>query len=71
VKTILITVRGGVAYVVERTVPNGIEVEIIDFDNFLDAEDLNDPTIPDFSKVARDYIRRTDKEVAARLDSGT
>ena len=66
-KTILVVVRGGVAYVVEETVPKGIEVEIIDFDNLQEPQDLNDPTIPKFSITAMNYIERTDKEVAARL----
>jgi len=30
---IFVTVSGGCAYVMEDTVPNGFEVEIIDFDN--------------------------------------
>lgn len=68
-KTILVVVRGGVAYVVEETVPEGIAVEIIDFDNLQEVEDLNDPTTPEFSKIARNYIKRTDKEMAARLAS--
>jgi hypothetical protein len=68
-ETILVVVRGGVAYVVEETVPTGIEVEIIDFDNLQEVEHLNDPTALEFSKTARDYIERTDKEVATRLAS--
>ena len=32
-KKIFITVSGGVAYVMEGTVPSGYKVEIIDFDN--------------------------------------
>jgi hypothetical protein len=68
-ETILVVVRGGVAYVVEETVPIGIAVEIIDFDNLQDVADLNDPTTPEFSKTARDYIERTDKEVAIKLAS--
>ena len=68
-KTILVVVRAGVACVVEETVPRGIAVEIIDFDNLQEVEDLNDPTTPEFSKIARNYIERTDKEVAARLAS--
>ena len=70
-KTILVVVRGGVAYVVEETAPEAIAVEIIDFDNLHDVEDLNDPTTPEFSKIARNYIERTDTEVAARLASRT
>ena len=70
-KTILVVVRGGVAYVVEETVPKTIAVEIIDFDNLQDVEDLNDPTTPEFSKIARNYIERTDRDVAARLASRT
>jgi len=33
VKKIFVTVRGGCAYVIEDTVPRGVAVEIIDFDN--------------------------------------
>jgi spore coat polysaccharide biosynthesis protein SpsF (cytidylyltransferase family) len=69
-QTILVVVRGGAAYVIEDTVPKGTAVEIIDFDNLQDADDLKDPTTPEFSKTARDYIARTDKDVAARLASG-
>jgi hypothetical protein len=68
-ETILVVVRGGVAYVVEETVPTGIGLEIIDFDNLQEVEYLNDPTTIEFSKTARDYIDRTDKEVARRLAS--
>jgi len=32
-KKIFITVSGGCAYVMEDTVPQGFEVEVIDFDN--------------------------------------
>ena len=32
-KVVFITVSGGVAYVCEDTVPTGVRVEIIDFDN--------------------------------------
>lgn len=66
-ETILVVVRGGVAYVVEKTVPKGIEVEIIDFDNLQEPEDLFDPTTPKFSNTAMDYIKQTDKQVAGRL----
>jgi spore coat polysaccharide biosynthesis protein SpsF (cytidylyltransferase family) len=38
-KIIFITVSGGVAYVCEDTVPAGIQVEIIDFDNLNDCPD--------------------------------
>jgi hypothetical protein len=65
-KTILIAVKGGVAYVVDETVPKGIAIEIIDFDNL---EDLGDPTTPKFSGTARKYIEKTDKSLAAALAS--
>jgi hypothetical protein len=39
VKKIFVTVRGGVAYVVEETVPLGYELEIIDFDNLGEGDD--------------------------------
>ena len=32
-KKIFVTVFGGCAYVIEDTVPQGFEVEVIDFDN--------------------------------------
>ena len=38
-KIIFITVSGGVAYVCEDTVPAGIRVEIIDFDNLNESVD--------------------------------
>jgi hypothetical protein len=63
---ILIVVEGGVADVVERTVPKGIEVEIIDFDNLRDL----DPRLPPrLSKDALEYIRSEDKSLAAALTS--
>jgi hypothetical protein len=65
-ETILVVVRGGVAYVVEETVPRGMTAEIIDFDNL---QDLSDPTTPKFSKTARNYIERVDIDLAARLTS--
>jgi hypothetical protein len=48
---IFVTVSGGCAYVIEDTVPQGFEVEIIDFDN-IEAGD-NFP-----SDEARDYCAR-------------
>jgi spore coat polysaccharide biosynthesis protein SpsF (cytidylyltransferase family) len=36
---IFITVSGGVAYVCEDTVPAGVRVEIIDFDNLKESAD--------------------------------
>lgn len=40
VQKIFVTVSGGVAYVVEDTVPRGYEVEIIDFDNIGAGDDF-------------------------------
>ena len=65
-KTIIVVVKGGVAYVDEETVPGGITVEVIDFDNL---EDLNDPTTPKLSRKARKYIENVDKQLAIRLAS--
>jgi hypothetical protein len=48
---IFVTVSGGCAYVMEDTVPKGLEVEIIDFDN-IEAGD----SFP--SSEARDYCIR-------------
>jgi hypothetical protein len=50
---IFVTVSGGVAYVMEDTVPNGFEVEIIDFDN-INAGD----SFP--SLEAKEYCRKCD-----------
>ena len=36
-KTILVTVDGGVATVIDSTVPEGYQVEIIDYDNLREA----------------------------------
>lgn len=63
-KTILITVRGGVAEVVEKSVPKGVWVEIVDFDNL---EDLGGPVRPQLSRAARMFIRKVDKELAIKL----
>ncbi len=63
-RNILVTVSGGVAEVVEETVPKGMTVEIIDFDNLRDEGDW---TPPKLSKTAMDYIEREDGELAARL----
>lgn len=63
-KSILVVVRGGVAEVVEDTVPNGVSVEIIDFDNL---EDLSDPTTPKFSRTAQKFIEQSNPELARRL----
>lgn len=38
-RKIFVTVAGGVAYVLEGTVPLGYEVEIIDFDNIREGDD--------------------------------
>lgn len=63
-KPILVVVKGGVAEVVEDTVPNGVTVEIIDFDNL---EDLGDPTTPKFSRTAKKFIRQVDPDLARLL----
>jgi hypothetical protein len=48
VQKIFITVSGGVAYVMEDTVPAGYEVEVIDFDNIEEGDNFP-------SKQALDY----------------
>jgi hypothetical protein len=63
-QNILVTVCGGVAEVVEETVPEGMTVEIIDFDNLRDEGEW---TPPELSKTAMDYVERADGELAARL----
>lgn len=50
---VFVTVSGGCAYVMQDTVPEGFEVEIIDFDN-IEAGD----TFP--SAEAREYCARHD-----------
>lgn len=50
-KKIFVTVSGGVAYPVERTVPAGYEVEIIDFDDIEEGQD-------DRSEEAKSYCSR-------------
>ena len=65
-QTILIIVSAGVAEVVEKTVPRGMSVEIIDFDNL---QDLSGPFTPKFSRLALKYIEREDKHLGDRLKS--
>jgi spore coat polysaccharide biosynthesis protein SpsF (cytidylyltransferase family) len=65
-RRILILVDGGVAYVVEDTVPKGIEVEIIDFDNLRDFDTSLPPRL---SKQAFKYLQRENKELAAAVKS--
>ncbi len=36
-KVVFVTVSGGVAYICEDTVPPGIRVEILDFDNLAES----------------------------------
>jgi hypothetical protein len=52
-KKILITVSGGVAYVMEDTVPPGYVAEIIDFDNIEAGDDFP-------SEEARQYCMKRD-----------
>jgi len=63
-RNILVTVSGGVAEVVEETVPKGMTVEIIDFDNLRDEGDWAPPKL---SKAAMNFVERADEELAARL----
>jgi hypothetical protein len=56
---IFVTVSGGCAYVIADTVPQGFEVEIIDFDN-IEAGD-NFP-----SEQAREYCTKHDLYEAPR-----
>ena len=65
-QTILVIVSGGVAEVVEKSVPRGMTVEIIDFDNL---QDLSGPFTPKYSRSAQKYIEHVDKHLAARLKS--
>lgn len=50
-KKIFVTVSGGCAYVIDETVPQGFEVEIIDFDNIEAGDDFP-------SEEARAYCAR-------------
>jgi len=49
-KAIFVTVSGGVAYVCEDTVPAGIRVEIIDFDNLDESKD-------DYARLSGEALR--------------
>ncbi len=50
---IFVTVSGGCAYVMEDTVPQGCEVEIIDFDNIEEGDNFP-------SEEAREYCAKHD-----------
>lgn len=65
-ENILVFVDGGVAYVVEETVPKDSQVEIIDFDNL---RDLGDSIPPRFSRRALEFIERESHELAAVIRS--
>lgn len=62
-KKLFITVSGGSAYVMEDTVPEGVTVEVIDFDN-IEAGD-NFP-----SDEARDYCARYGLYEPSRASQG-
>lgn len=68
-KVIFVTVSGGVAYVCEDTVPAGIRVEIIDFDNLGDSAEEYAVLTPE----AQAYVARhfTPDFVRKPLNSGT
>lgn len=51
-KKIFVTVTGGCAYVMDDTVPEGYEVEIIDFDDIEAGDDFP-------SRQAREYSERS------------
>lgn len=51
---IFVTVSGGVAYVCEDTVPSGMAVEIVDFDNLRESP----AELERLSPEARAYIAR-------------
>ncbi len=59
-KKIFVTVSGGVAYVMEDTVPDGYVVEIIDFDNIEAGDDFP-------SAQARDYCTKRDSDEPSSL----
>lgn len=52
-KKIFVTVSGGCAYIMEDTVPAGVVVEIIDFDNIEGGDEFP-------SKEAREYCSKYD-----------
>jgi hypothetical protein len=51
---IFITVSGGVAYVREATVPRGIRVEIVDFDNLNESAEEYSRLSPE----AQSYVKQ-------------
>ena len=55
-KIIFITVSGGVAYVCEDTVPAGVRVEIIDFDNLNDSADEYGRLSPESQAYVRKHF---------------
>lgn len=54
-RIIYVTVWGGVAYVCEDTVPRGVQVEIIDFDNLQDSA----KEYYRLSPAAQEYVKNT------------
>lgn len=52
-KHILIVVDGGVAEIIQDTVPDGYEVEIIDYDNLREAPEA---TLRQLSDEARAFV---------------
>jgi hypothetical protein len=49
-KKIFVTVTGGIADVMEETVPEGYEVEVIDFDNINAGDDFPSEEAKEYSK---------------------
>ena len=50
-KTILISVNGGVAEVIDETVPAGFQVEIVDWDNYREAPEVTYARLSDAGKA--------------------
>ncbi len=53
---IFVTVSGGVAYVCEDTVPRGIRVEIIDFDNLAESADEHARLSPEATAYVKGHF---------------
>jgi hypothetical protein len=65
-KTIFVTVKGGVAYVDKSTVPDGIDVRVLDFDSLeSDSKGFND----ELDEVDRNYLSQHHPDVIDVLDS--
>jgi hypothetical protein len=60
--TILVVVHGGVAEVVESTVPQGYEVEIVDIDNLKEGDPVENLSDEAKTFLQREWPELMDKE---------